>query len=404
MAPVPARLALAPVPARIALAVAVAVAASACGDDPTGTPPGEEAPEPAIAGRVIAVGGGDVGDLRVVWRPRGGGPGDSVNVGADGSFRIEPSTDTPAGELLVDGAERRRFHPFLYPLHRDSIGALDILLVPRSWTIGAGEYRGSTVDTPLDPVVDDDVAQLGYTYFFGRAEPHADPVRYRLDLAAWQGDALPALVAFDRQDGDHPVTPEDSAAIWAVLDRLETVIGWDLFRPGVADPSWWNAPWIENAGYRPGVIRVVLDPGRWGALLLPTEPHAFWIQDLEGWAAGGLTAFRVEHRRLDGGVLLVGGFEALRLADGVVPWETVLMHEALHILGVGHTCRLASTQGPCMRTSEPSPGDVAYMELLRETLRLAREHGTFLGTMPAVIGERRILLDRPALPTLTGEP
>lgn len=72
----------------------------------------------------------------------------------------------------------------------------------------------------------------------------------------------------------------------------------------------------------------------------------------------------------------------------------------LHVLGVGHTCRVASPQGPCLRTAEPSKWDVAYTELLRETLRLEREHGTPLGLVPAIIGERKELLDLPALPTL----
>jgi hypothetical protein len=82
-------------------------------------------------------------------------------------------------------------------------------------------------------------------------------------------------------------------------------------------------------------------------------------------------------------------------------WPTVLAHAMLHVLGVGHSCRVPTSQGPCLRTQEPSRHDVAHIELLREVMLLERELGTFLGVVPATIGERRLLLGLPtALPTL----
>lgn len=55
-----------------------------------------------------------------------------------------------------------------------------------------------------------------------------------------------------------------------------------------------------------------------------------------------------------------------------------------------------------MRTPEPSKYDVAYMELLRAVLRIEREHDTALSVIPAIIGQRRMLLGLPALPRLDG--
>lgn len=46
----------------------------------------------------------------------------------------------------------------------------------------------------------------------------------------------------------------------------------------------------------------------------------------------------------------------------------------------------------------PSRYDVAYIELLRETIHLQRSLGTTLGVVPAVIGERRLMLGLSALP------
>jgi hypothetical protein len=377
-----------------------------CAGDPSGIGPPDGGSARTIRGRVVAADETGVSNLQATWRARGGSGGTSAPVGSDGTFEIVVDGPDPAGELLIDGVPPRRFHPFLYPLHLDSVSNPVIVIIPRRWTIRSGDYRGQTVDTPLDPVVDDDADNYLYSYFWGQGDPRPDPVRYLLDLASWPAGALPARVAFDRQGGANPVSPQDSALIWDVLDRMESVFGLDLFEPGVADPSWWPRPWTaDDPGYVPGVIRVIVDPPAWhGVPLGDSDPDA-WDQALGPWAdAGRFDAFRVRRRRLDGGVLVVGAFEPLQLADGPIPWETVLMHEVLHVFGVGHTCRVPSPQGPCMRTADPSPRDVAYMELLREALRIEGEGGAFRSIMPAVIGERRVLLGLPALPTVDGVP
>jgi hypothetical protein len=54
--------------------------------------------------------------------------------------------------------------------------------------------------------------------------------------------------------------------------------------------------------------------------------------------------------------------------------------------------------GPCARTAWPSRFDVAYIELLWKTVSLQRSLGTPFGIMPAVIGERKLLLGLSALP------
>lgn len=386
-------------PPSFGIGMLAAVLLGCAGDSPG--PMGGDDSLPTIRGRVVTVGGGEVDGLRATWRSRGGSEAESATVGPDGTFEIVSDREDPRGELLIDGDAPRRFHPFLYPLHADSISDPVIVMVPRRWTIRAGEYRGQAVDTPLDPVVEDDAENYLYSYFWAQGDPRPEPVRYLLDLATWPEDRMPARVAFDRQDGTTPVSPQDSIAVWSVLDRMEEVFGLDLFEPAVADPSWWPEPWIEDPGFVPGVIRVVLEPPTWHGRPLVQESPLTWDQDLGVWAAAGrFSAFRVQHRLLAGGLLVVGEFEPFRLSDGLIPWETVLMHEVLHVLGVGHTCRIPSPQGPCMRTAEPSPYDVAYMELLREAMRIEGEEETFLGIVPALIGERRVILGLPALPTL----
>lgn len=377
---------------------------AACGENGTGPPdPGDG---PVLRGTVHAVGDESPDGLWAVWRTEDGGTADSARVQSDGDFEIQASRMDSEGELLVDGTEPRTFHPFLFPFHVDALDGVDLLMIPRSWTIRSGIYRDETVPTPLDPAVEDDADQLLYSYYFAQPHPRDAPVRYLLDLMTWPTENLPAKVAIDHAGSSTELSAADSAAVWEVLDRMEEVTGLDLFEPVVADPSWWTDDTSTSGGepFEPGIIRLVHAPPQWRGLPQGEEDGSVHDRDLGSWAEDGrFTAFRERRRPLSAGTLVVGELEPLRLADGFIPWETVLVHETLHVLGVGHTCRIPSPMGPCMRTSEISRDDVAYMELLRETLRLARELEIPEAMMPSVIGERRILLGLPALPGLQGD-
>lgn len=394
-----------PLPIRALLAsLAIAPILLACGDPaagPTDDPAPPDADSLLISGRLHAPAGFGVEGLTATWRT-GGAVAGSGPVATDGSFGFAVAESDSAGELDIQGGPRGDLHPFAWPLRAPQAESLAIVMVPRRWTVRSGIYQGQTVTTSLDLVMDDDADQLLYSYFFGQPEPRNAPSRYRVDPLTWPLDALPARVAFDHAHGAASFTAGDSAAIWTALDRMEEVFRLDLFTPAEADPAWWPDPFsTADPGFVPGVIRVIYDPPQWGALPLGGEAPRTWEGDLGAWAGGGrFTAFRVNQQMLDGGVLRIGALDSLRLADGYIPWSTVLMHETLHVLGVGHTCRMPSPQGPCDRTAEPSALDVAYTELLREIIALEREHGTTLGLMPALAGERTLVLGRPPLPEL----
>lgn len=363
---------------------------------------------PVLRGQAYAAGGGDLSGLWATWHPAGDTVVDSARVNADGTFEIHTTTPDSAGELLIDGPEPRAFHPFLYPFARDSLLHVTVVMVPRKWTIRRGIYKGQTVETSLDLVVDDDASQAAYSYYFGRPDRFVDPVRYVLDLRTWSADLLPAKVAFDHRYGSPTMTPQDSADIWGTLNRMEEIFGVDLFQPATAGPDWWPNPVTYSAAdLVPGAIRLIYGGAGldWLAGPLSSEPVLRWDQHLGNWAAGSrFSSFRVQHTYLNGGDLSIRApLDSLRLGDGNQPWQTVLMHEMLHDLGVGHTLRIPSPQGPRMRTLEPSPYDVAYIELLREAMRVEEEQGTFLGIMPAVIGEREVLLGLPPVPDVDGK-
>jgi hypothetical protein len=373
---------------------ALALAVAACATDTTGT--GNEF---VVRGRVHAPAGAELSGLWAMWRFESTTHVDSALIESDGTFEVRANAGSERGELSIAGAAA--FHPFLFPFHVDSVPDLDVVLVPRIWTVQNGIHQGEVVTTSLDSVVDDNADQYRYSYFFGQPYPFADPELYLLDLMTWPEDGFPAQVAFDHRYEDPAFTAQDSADIWGVFDRMEEVFGIDLFQPIEAEPEWWPNPPEDDPGLVPGVIRVVFTPPTWRGLPLSHEDPLQWERELGPWAAAGrFTAFRVQRSLLDGGTLWIGALEPLRLADGFIPWETVLIHEMMHVLGVGHTCRIPSPMGPCLRTGEPSAYDVAYMELLREIVSLEREQQTFFGVMPAVIGERKRILGLPALPTV----
>ena len=381
-----------------AVAAVLALGAGACGDD---AGPGSGVPGPVLEGRLHAVGGGEIGVLWARWaRPDGGV--DSARVASDGSFLLATTGDGSAGVFSVDGPAPRDFHPVAIPLDATTAGTLDLLLIPTTWTIANGRYSGTVVSTPLDPVVDDDAATGRYSYFFGQQDPFDAPVRYLIEPMAWPVGNLPALVAFDRESSDLATSPADSAAIWQVFDGMEDAIGLDLFEPAAADSTWWPAGTDPSEPVQAGLIRIVRRSGRWQGRPESTEPELVFEGDLGAWGSDGrFSSFVERQRRLDAGLLMIGELEPLRLADGEHPWQTIVVHEMMHVLGVGHTCRIASPMGPCLRTAEPSAADVAYMEMLRAIVTTARAD-PWQGVVPSIIGERRIVLGLSALPEMTG--
>ena len=382
------------------MVAAIALAGVACGDDTSAPLPG-----PPIEGRVVPVDGGALTGLTVSWRTEETPGGASAAVGEDGTFSIQPADAAETGEILVDGPAPRAFHPFLFPFHRDSVSQSDLLLIPTSWTIQDGEFAGRTVATSLDLAMEDDAGSFLYSYFWAQPEPFDQPNRYRVELITWPEDAFPLSVAFDHANSTTALTPSDSAAVWGVLDRMEVRFGRDLFQPVVADPGWWTEPWRDDPQPVPGVVRVVHDPPAWFGPSYASDPADEWAVELGPWAQGGrFSAFEVTRQFLNAGTLVVGEFEDLRLADGFIPWETVLTHEMLHVLGAGHTCRIPSPQGPCARTADVSEQDVAYLELLRRTLTLEEELGSNLSVIPATIGERVIMMGASTLPPLDPRP
>ena len=268
-----------------------------CEDDPAMPDPG-----PPIQGRVVAVDGGDITGLTVTWRTDETPAGVSGSILGDGTFTLQPADASESGELLIDDPAPRAYHPFLFPFHRDSVGGSDLLLVPMTWTIVEGDYAGRSVPVSLDLAMEDDAGNFLYSYFWAQPEPFNAPTTYRVELVTWLEEAFPLDVAMDHANSTSVIAPADSAAIWGVLNRMEAGFGRDLFRPVVADPSWWTAPWIEDPQPVSGVVRVVHDPPAWRGPFHTVGDPTEWSVELGSWAQGGrFSAFEVTRQFLDAG-------------------------------------------------------------------------------------------------------
>jgi hypothetical protein len=341
---------------------------------------------PIVSGRLVSPVDANFSAFSPTWKS--GNVTDVGSTSPTGQFTIRLSQLDDKGELLIDAPPPSGFHPFLYQLNVDSASNLSVVMVPTAWTIQRGIYRGETVPISLDLVMDEPNLN---PYYFSYAS--VDGRSLTVEENSWPLDIFPVKVAIDHRNSSPDVTPEDSAAVWDVWNRMEVIFGINMFEPVQADPSWW-----PDAGVHPihGVIRFSKVSGTVdGGQVLSTTPPLEWHQELGSWSVGGrFSSFTVIHRNADSGEY-VFGTERTPIGDRIV-WA----HEMMHILGVGHTSRIPSTQGPAMRTPEPSKYDVAYTELLREIMRLERSRNTFLGLMPATIGQRRVQLGKSTLPTL----
>ena len=190
--------------------------------------------------------------------------------------------------------------------------------IPATWRIDSGTYAGAEI--PIDAP-----AALG-------REAH-EPAFWRRvrvgsrgeTILGWKPDAYPLRIAFDRQRSNERVTPQDSAAFWAVADQLERDMGADLFTPATFERS------------RPeGTVSIEIGSQY-------AEGHTFVVWSQQGDAYDGVVTLRHASTTLS---------------------SSVVTHELVHLLGFGHTSRwptiMHPVAGPATRAT---PQDVAYTQL-----------------------------------------
>lgn len=315
------------------------------------------APAATLRGQVFAADGVAVEGLRATARV--GSAAVEAAVGADGRFAVALPRGAGAVELLVDAGDpaRRRYHPALVRMRAGERGREQrLVLVPTEWQIATGRYTGRRV--PLSPALALTPTCTGCPSFFVPMDGPDGADRLR----AWPDSVFPLRVAFDRAGtAGAPLLEGDSTRFWRVLEGMQHDFGLPLFRPAryaetVSDDDDWPTD----------VALVRVDPRTPDAALTVAVTGRESIE----YAA---IRFRAASQMRD--------FDAPRL----------IAHEAMHVLGLGHTCAwrslLSDRRCPGQRAPAATPEDVAYTQLLLRVRALQHRHGAAHGILAAARGE-----------------
>ena len=105
-------------------------------------------------------------------------------------------------------------------------------------------------------------------------------------------------------------------------------------------------------------------------------------------------------------------YGGITVGRGGIRSPTLVQHEFMHAMGVGHGCSWPSLQSYCpsggdyrcdgpycgYRTDQLTKEDVAYWEVREAVSSMAREYGTRYGLVYALWGERKLRLGLEPVP------
>jgi hypothetical protein len=333
--------------------------------------PAEAPGNPVLHGLLLLPDGGSAAGLRAYIRA--GAAADSADIAADGSFTVplaEVRCDSVDIEIDSPPGGPRRYHvayarmrvtarpsastridepssgPAPLPLDvapatRDSIR---IVLVPTTFTIGAGTHAGTTVPISIGDVAGAATQRMRFWRVSRAARGYGSPV-------SWSDSSFPLPVALDGGP------TRDTAAFWAIARQLERDIGRPLFRP---------APLPRHADDESGHVVVRFDAGSHSA--------GMTFITYDNWGT-------VYHASVE-----LRSTELLR--D-----PRVVTHELVHALGAGHAPWWPSVMGaPEYTTNRATAADAAHTQLLYAVRRAHIEGRATHGLAEAAAARRPIPL------------
>jgi hypothetical protein len=289
----------------------------------------------------------------------------SAPVAADGSFSIQTQVSDSISDIIIDPGPAPLLPALIRVSSRATARGLGFVLVPRSWTVQGGSFHGQTVDVSLDDAFRPPCQTPGDTNcdgFYPRA--------WTTGVKLWPATRFPVPVAFDHSRSHQSVTPQDSAALHAAIDRANADVGVTMFRAGRVEELALN---VDGRPLNGVVIRVDTTLSGFGA-------WTNWWWD----GAGDLYA----------GVIRARTAAHVRSAP-------LMTHELLHTLGFKHSCSWTTVMGGygCGSFQSLSLSDVAYVQLARAVHETQRSTGAQHGLFAGLQGERVVLRGLP-LPSL----
>jgi hypothetical protein len=312
----------------------------------------------SAAGQLFMIDALQPGPLTAAFRI-GDSPPKSVSVGADGRFSLTSVAPGDPVDLLIDGPGGV-YLPSLLRFPRAAVPAtsLRILLAPRRWTIATGTYASSTIDVSPNQAFTPPCSTTGDTNCDGYY-----PKAWVSGIKVWDDATLPAPLAFDHARSAAPISASDSAAFWAIVDRMEADIGHELFRPVTSTDLV-----IDADGWSTGSVLVRLD-----ASLAPGRGFTNWR-----WDGRGVVHSAVMRA---GSAAALGG-------------SSLVTHELLHAIGLKHSCAWPTVMGGygCPSAAGLTRQDVGYAHLAIHLARIQRTTNAYRNLYEAMQGERVALL------------
>ena len=351
---------------------------------------------------------------------------DSADVGANGRYSLKLSTHATgwATEVGIDYADQsaRRFFPALMPVATNCVNAgvncvgsditadVSFVLVPRSYTVKRGKYAGRTLAVDLNVAMVTSVATgPSYLLVSGRdkasisatgAAPRLQS-QYLFTESAWLADSFPIGVAVHRACcSTRAVVADDSVQLWRALDAIQSTLGMQIWVPVNDRPDYtiqnFQTPAAANRTLVFQFDTLVVTTGAATTFAMnstaPLMLNDFVLSGWRGSAVDHVTAANIlpQTQLLEYNPRAAGSLN-----------HAVLVHEAMHTLGMGHGCQWASTQSYCgLATPDtlPSFEDAAYLMLAMDLKAATWKHRALHSLTAGLFGERAFMLHLDPIP------
>ena len=360
-----------------------------------------------VRGTLIPIGQQSLGDLEVTVFAAND---TSSTVTSDSTFSVSVNVSVDTLRVLVDApsSTNRTFHPALFraPIAELRSG-ITVLMVPLQWTITKGTYAGETIPISMHEALSTPKPRFGHYLGGGLYQG-----TYFTDLEAWRpGDRPVPVAVYNETPGYQRFTAQDSIDLWKHLEDIEKTFGRNLFRSATTEEVGWTDD-DQYSDVPDGVLGIRVDTstcGRGGAARgdliwsWPSRPAEQWESppqpslSTRPWQSTSPDAFR-----LSGWAIAWGSTNYCHDQfdqTGGIP-SALVKHETGHAFGFGHACRIPSIMmgyncNPdsfhWLGTGSFSQIDVAFWELKQRMFKLAEEHETRFGFLPALFGERALL-------------
>jgi hypothetical protein len=279
--------------------------------------------KPMVSGEFVTIDGSPVPGLTMTIAA--GEIRDSIPV-VEGRFSRRADLPTHVGTELRAIPSGTGSHPVHIRIATPrALQGMTIALIPTTWRIDAGTYRGQAI--PIDAAR---AVRRGAGGSFWRLATVSRGASSA--LVGWPARAFPLRIAFHRAASVERISAEDSTEFWRIARQMEDDLGQKLFVPTE----------LATDSVPTGIVPVELHSNA-------GEGHTLVTWTEEGDAYDGVLMFR----------------RAATLRDA-----HVVTHELLHLVGFGHATSFRSVSQATGGT-EPrvTPEDVAYAQV---ALRLRR--------------------------------